>query len=48
VLFVYGGWEKPRQLRYQILRVTPAGLKSGKVVPFVSEMNLESADSLPR
>lgn len=48
VLFVYGGWEKPRQLRYQILRVTPEGLKSGKVVRFVSDVNLQSADSLPR
>jgi len=26
VLFVYGGWNSPSQLRYQFLRVTKAGL----------------------
>ena len=47
VLFVYGGWDTVTQMRYQILRVTPEGLKPGKVVPFGSQVDLDSLDVVP-
>jgi len=47
VLFVYCGLASPQSLRYQIMRLTPAGMEPVKVPRFDRELDLDSVAALP-
>jgi len=47
VLFVYGGWNQPMQLRYQIIRVTESGLEPLPVRGIEQFIDTSSIEVLP-
>jgi len=47
VLFVYGGWDSLRQLRYQIIRVTEAGLEPLPVKGIEHLIDMSNIETIP-